>query len=163
MLTTYFQMLARYNTLANRRLYGVCARLSDEERKQTRPAFFKSIHGTLNHIIVCDRVWMGRFEGQQIDSPQNDEILHGDFDQLWGARIEEDDRIEKFFSSITDEFLSGKIKYRDMQGRTHNDPVTLLVAHFFNKQTHHRGQIHDLLMQTEVAPPILDLHRIFRP
>ena len=106
---------------------------------------------------------MGRFEGQPIDAPQKDEILHDDFDQLWAARIEEDDRIEKFFSSITDEFLSGKIKYRDMEGRTHNDPVTLLVAHFFNKQTHHRGQIHDLLMQTEVAPPILDLHRIFRP
>ena len=49
------------------------------------------------------------------------------------------------------------------EGRTLEDPVELLVAHFFNHQTHHRGQVHDMLTQTNVPPPVLDLHRIIRP
>ncbi|SKB13901.1 DinB family protein (fragment) [Planktothrix sp. PCC 11201] len=51
-LIAHFQLLARYNTLANQRLYSACAELTDAERKQTRPAFFQSIHNTLNHIMA---------------------------------------------------------------------------------------------------------------
>ena len=163
MLKQHFQMLARYNTLANHRLYEVCAQLSDAERKQIRPAFFKSIHGTLNHIMVGDRIWMTRFEGGNIDSTGLNAILYENFDQLWGARVLEDERIEAFVSNLTEEFFLGTIEYRNNQGNIHADPVNLLMAHFFNHQTHHRGQVHDLLTQTEIAPPVLDMHRIIRP
>ncbi|MBD1939562.1 DinB family protein [Microcoleus sp. FACHB-68] len=163
MLRQHFQMLARYNTLANRRLYEVCAQLSDAERKSIRPAFFKSIHGTLNHIMVGDRIWMTRFEGGNIASTGLNAILYEDFDQLWEARVLEDQRIETFISTLTDEFFSRTIEYRNNQGNIHADPANLLLAHFFNHQTHHRGQIHDLLTQTEIAPPVLDMHRILRP
>ncbi|MBD2043640.1 DinB family protein [Microcoleus sp. FACHB-672] len=163
MLRQHFQMLARYNTLANHRLYEVCGQLSDAERKRIRPAFFKSIHGTLNHIMVGDRIWMTRFQGGNIASTGLNAILYEDFDQLWEARVLEDERIETFISNLNEEFLSSTIEYRNNQGNIYTDPVNLLMAHFFNHQTHHRGQIHDLLTQTEIAPPVLDMHRIIRP
>ncbi|MBD2017789.1 damage-inducible protein DinB [Microcoleus sp. FACHB-53] len=163
MLLQHFQMLARYNTLANRRIYESCSQLTDAERKRTRPAFFQSIHGTLNHIMVGDRIWLTRFEGGEIASTGLDAILYEDFDELREARIAEDQRIEAFASGLAEEFLASTITYRNNAGNIHTDPVNLLVAHFFNHQTHHRGQIHDMLTQTEIAPPVLDMHRVLRP
>ncbi len=163
MLKQHFQMLARYNTLSNHKVYQVCQQLTDAERQRTRPAFFKSIHGTLNHIMVGDRIWLTRFEGKQIPSTGLDTILYEDFDELWQARVVEDERIETFAAALTDKFLDSTIQYVNNAGRIYTDPVNLLVAHFFNHQTHHRGQIHDMLSQTEIAPPSLDMHRIIRP
>jgi uncharacterized damage-inducible protein DinB len=171
MLLQHFQMLARYNTLANRRVYESCSQLTDAERKRSRPAFFKSIHGTLNHIMVdealcasfASRIWLTRFEGKEIPSTGLDAILYEDFDELREARIAEDERIEAFASGLIEEFLASTITYRNNAGNIHTDPVNLLVAHFFNHQTHHRGQIHDMLTQTEIAPPVLDMHRVLRP
>ena len=163
MLIKHFQMLAQYNTLANSKLYKVCAQLSDLERKRIRPAFFKSIHGTLNHIMVGDHIWLGRFEGKQIASTGLDTTLYEDFEQLWVARAAEDERIESFAVGLTEEFLGSTIQYRNNAGKTCTDPVELLVAHFFNHQTHHRGQIHDMLTQTDIAPPSLDMHRLIQP
>lgn len=163
MLIQHFQMLASYNTLANCRLYQACERLPDFERKRVRPAFFKSIHGTLNHIMVGDRIWLTRFEGKEIASTGLDAILYEDFEELRAARISEDARIEAIASNLNEEFLSGTIQYRNNEGKIYIDPVALLVAHFFNHQTHHRGQVHDMLTQTEIAPPVLDMHRVIRP
>ncbi|MUL36106.1 DinB family protein [Gloeocapsopsis dulcis] len=163
MLTNHFQLLAKYNTLANRKLYEACAQLSDDERKQTRPAFFKSIHGTLNHIMVGDRIWLGRFEGKAMPSTNLDAILYKDFDELRQVRQTEDERIKNFAAGLTEDFLSSTIQYKNNSGRVCNDPTNLLVAHFFNHQTHHRGQIHDMISQTKIAPPSLDMHRIIQP
>ena len=113
--------------------------------------------------MVGDRIWLTRFEGKEIGSTGLDAILYEDFDQLRMARVSEDEHIEIFASNLNDEFLSRKIKYRNNQGNIHIDPVDLLIAHFFNHQTHHRGQVHDLLTQTQIAPPVLDMHRIIRP
>lgn len=159
----HFQMFAQYNTLSNHKLYEVCAQISDAERKRNRPAFFKSIHGTLNHIMVGDRIWLTRFEGKQIPSTRLDAILYEDFDELRKARAAEDQRIKAFAAGLTEEFLGSTIQYVNNAGKICNDPVDLLVAHFFNHQTHHRGQIHDMITQTEIAPPSLDMHRIIRP
>lgn len=162
MLREHFQLLARYNSLANEKLYEVCSLLSDEERKKPRPAFFKSIHGTLNHIMVGDRIWMGRFEGQEVASTGLDAILYENFEELWGVRRLEDKRIESFVAGLNEEFFTKTIRYINNAGKVYTDPVTLLMAHFFNHQTHHRGQVHDLLMQTEIRPPALDMHRLIR-
>ncbi|NJM69737.1 MAG: damage-inducible protein DinB [Scytonema sp. RU_4_4] len=163
MLIQHFQMLARYNTLANRKLYKVCSQLSDVERKRIRPAFFKSIHGTLNHIMVGDRIWMGRFQSKQMPSTGLDAILYDDFDELRSVRVLEDEQIEAFMSRLDQDFVTKTISYVNNQGKLYTDPANLLLAHFFNHQTHHRGQIHDMLTQTEIAPPVLDMHRIIRP
>ena len=159
----YFRMLARYNALANERLYDACARLSDEERQRPRPAFFKSIHGTLNHILLGDRIWLARFAGREVLSTGLDRILYQDFDALRAARQAEDEQIKAFAGGLDEAFLDGVIVYRNNQGHIHKDPVALLIAHLFNHQTHHRGQVHDLLCQTQVRPPVLDLHRVLRP
>jgi len=162
-LIEHFQILARYNTLANRKLYAACSQLDDSERKQLRPAFFKSIHGTLNHILVGDRIWLGRFAGAEVPFTGLDQILHEDFDPLQAARVQTDEQIEAFAAKLTEAFLAQSLSYRNLQGNLHSDPVSVLVAHFFNHQTHHRGQVHDLLSQTRIAPPSLDLHRVIRP
>jgi uncharacterized damage-inducible protein DinB len=157
------RLFARYNRLANERLYDACATLSDAERKKIRPAFFGSIHGTLNHIMTGDRIWLARFEGGEAPSTNLDAILYEDFDALREARGEEDGRIEKFAASVDDTFLSGSIRYKNNEGRDFDDPTAMLVIHFFNHQTHHRGQVHDMLTQTDITPPVLDLHRVIKP
>ncbi len=162
-LIDHFRMLADYNRLANERLYEACGRLSAAERTKLRPAFFKSIHGTLNHIMVGDRIWLGRFEGRDMASSGLDAILYEDFEELRRARHAEDDRIESFAAGLTPAFLAGTIDYVNYEGRRFADPAALAVAHLFNHQTHHRGQVHDMLSQTEVPPPSLDMHRVLRP
>jgi len=158
-----YRMMARYNRLANERLYEACATLSDAERKADRPAFFRSIHGTLNHILVGDRIWLARFEGREIPSTGLAAILYGEFDPLRDARQAEDVRIERFAADLDDAALERRVRYVNNEGRVFDDPVGMLVMHFFNHQTHRRGQVHDLLTQTKVPPPVLDLHRVLKP
>jgi uncharacterized damage-inducible protein DinB len=157
------RLLARYNRLANERLYDTCATVGDGERKKIRPAFFDSIHGTLNHIMVGDRVWLARFEGVSAPSTNLDAILYDDFAAMRAARRVEDARIEAFAAMVDDAFLAGTIRYKNNEGRNFEDPTAMLTIHFFNHQTHHRGQVHDMLTQTDVEPPVLDLHRVLKP
>lgn len=159
----HFHMLAHYNSLANERLYQACNQLSDAERTQDRKAFFKSIHGTLNHIMIADRLWMQRFNGTPAASNHLDAILYADFQELWQARQEQDDIIESFMQSLTDEFLTQSVTYINNEGKQFSDPAPLLLTHFFNHQTHHRGQIHAMLTQTSVTPPVLDMPRVLKP
>ncbi|WP_088889097.1 DinB family protein [Leptolyngbya ohadii] len=160
---SHIQLLTQYNTLANQTLYTACVELDDVDRKQVRPAFFKSIHGTLNHILLGDRIWLDRFEGREVASTGLDAILYEDFQELWQARITEDQRIQAFAATLTEATLDQTICYVNHAGNVHSDPMLLLVLHFFNHQTHHRGQVHNLLSQTSVAPPSLDMHRLIRP
>lgn len=162
-LIAHFQMLSKYNTGANRRLYTACASLDDAARKLDRLGFFKSIHGTLNHILVGDRIWLTRFRGETIPSTALDAILYDEFEALCAARENEDSTIEVFFESVGDAFFSDHIHYNNNEGRDLSDPTSLLAAHFFNHQTHHRGQVHDMLSQEGIDTPVLDMHRTIRP
>lgn len=162
-LLAHFRMMAHYNRLANERLYAACARLGDAERKATRGALFGSIHGTLNHILVGDRIWLARFGGETVLSTDLDAILYQDFAALRAARAEEDARIEDFAAGLDLSFLEGEIEYVNNESLRLSDPKPLLLAHLFNHQTHHRGQIHDLLCQSGAEAPVLDLHRVLRP
>jgi uncharacterized damage-inducible protein DinB len=99
MTSDHFQVLARYNRWMNEKFYAVAAELTDEERKQDRGAFFKSIHATLNHILLADRVWMGRFTGAVLEDGwmgpggirSLDQELYSDFEQLRRERTKTDD------------------------------------------------------------------------
>lgn len=144
-LKDHFHLLAEYNRRANDRLYDACATLSDAEHKRDRKGFFRSIHGTLNHILVGDRIWLVRFAGGAAPSTGLDAILNDDFAALRAARTEEDRRIFDFAAAITDDFLASSIRYINNEGLRFDDPVPLVIAHFFNHQTHHRGQVHDML------------------
>jgi uncharacterized damage-inducible protein DinB len=163
-LPDHFRMLARYNRLANERLYGACAALADGERKRDRKGFFGSIHATLNHIMLGDRIWMARFAGGEAPSTGLDAILYDDFAALRAARVAEDNRIEAFTTERMDEaFLAGTIRYINNEGRSFDDELAMLVAHFFNHQTHHRGQVHGMLSQADIETPVLDMHRVLKP
>src|SRR4051794_34903470 len=99
------QLMSAYNRWMNDKLYAVCAQLSDEERKRDRGAFFKSIHGTLNHILWGDRAWLGRFDGRQYPSGPVGEWLYEDFAALREARVELDLAIESWAASVDDAWL----------------------------------------------------------
>jgi len=162
-LPRHFQMLARYNRIANERLFERCAQLTFEEYQQQRRGSFGSIHGLLNHILVGDRVWMQRFEGIGRVTPALNTILFDDFSALRSARTDQDLRIEAFFENPPENFFSRTIPYTNNQGKEYVEEAPVAVGHFFNHQTHHRGQIHVMLSQASVQPPSLDLHRIINP
>jgi uncharacterized damage-inducible protein DinB len=153
----YFHRFARYNRWANACVYAACAALSTEDYRAQRPAFFGSIHNTLNHILVADRVWLGRFEGKPSGIKRLDEILYDDLAALHQAREAEDARILAFTDGLSDTTIAGTLAYRNMAGEEKATPFVWTLAHFFNHQTHHRGQVHGMLSGTPAAPPPLDL------
>jgi uncharacterized damage-inducible protein DinB len=162
-LADHFRMLARYNRIANQRILECCAQLDDAEHRKERPGSFGSIRGLLNHILLGDRIWMARFGGGGTVTPPLNSILFDDFPALRSAREEEDARIEEFFGDIPGDFFTRSFRYVNNQGRECVEQAPVAVAHFFNHQTHHRGQVHVMLSQTPVPPPLLDLHRIINP
>ena len=155
--------MADYNQRANAVLYDACAGLDFDALTACRPAFFGSIFATLNHILVGDRIWCARFEGTDVPSTGLDAILEPDLPSLRSAREAQDTRIVELMAAMSPDRLGGTIAYVNNAGNRHEDPVWLLALHLFNHQTHHRGQVHDMLMQTDVAPPSLDMHRLIRP
>jgi uncharacterized damage-inducible protein DinB len=159
----YFQMLARYNRIANERLYEKCSALSDSEYRMDRAGSFGSIHGLLNHILLGDRIWMSRFEGGGQTTPPLNTVLYEGFSELRDARVAEDARIESFFGKLSSDFAGQSLAYINNQGKSYVETAPVAFSHFFNHQTHHRGQVHVMLSQTPVAPPSLDLHRIINP
>jgi uncharacterized damage-inducible protein DinB len=162
-MVQYFQMLARYNRIANERIYAACGQLNEPEYRQERRGSFGSIHALLNHILLGDRIWMSRFEGGGHVTPPLNTAQADDFPALHAARIQEDERIERFFAAIDAAFLTRSFPYTNNRGLDYVETATVALAHFFNHQTHHRGQVHVMLSQTSVAPPSLDLHRIANP
>lgn len=154
---------ALYNRLANQTLYEACAALSDEARRRDLGAFFGSVHGTLNHLLLGDRIWMTRFEGGAHPSTGLGAVLFEAFGALRTARVALDQRIECFFAAPPPGFLERELRYVNNSGFDTTDPAAVIVPHFFNHQTHHRAQVHTLLSQLGHDPPVLDLHRVLRP
>jgi len=162
-LLNHFQMLARYNRIANERLYQCCAQLDDTEYRRQRAGSFGSIHALLNHILLGDQIWMSRFKGAGHSTPALATILFDNFPELRSAREQQDAEIESFFDGLEPDFWGRVLNYTNSQKRECRETTPGAVTHFFNHQTHHRGQIHVMLSQTSVPPPSLDLHRIINP
>jgi uncharacterized damage-inducible protein DinB len=158
----YFPTLARYNGWANERLYTACSKLGDAEYYAPRVSFFGSIHATLNHILVADRIWLGRLCDKPCAIPTLDTMLYEDRRELASARAREDARILAMAERWTDSAVGGTLTYKAMDGGEFTMPLRLVLGHLFNHQTHHRGQVHGLLSQTEVPPPPLDLGYFIR-
>lgn len=132
-------LLARYNAWANERLFGACGRLHETEYLKARPSFFGSLHMTLNHILVADRVWLSRFTGIASGISALNQELYADFAGLHVARVAEDALILNYVHSLDDNILAGWLDYTNMAGDECSDEMSLLLIHFFNHQTHHRG------------------------
>lgn len=153
----HFRRFARYNRWANRRLYAACAALPEEEYLRARPSFFGSLHATLNHILAGDAVWMGRLVADPAAPTKHAETAHADLASLRAAREVMDERIVAYVDGLDAAALDATLTYRNMNGDEWSDPRAALLAHFFNHQTHHRGQCHGLLSHAGAAPPPLDL------
>lgn len=155
-----YENFAAYNRWSNERLYHVVASLPDTDYRADGGAFFSSIHGTLNHMLVVDRIWMKRFTKIGDAPTRLDEILYDDLSSLRAARAEEDERIEDFISGLTANDLDGVLRYRTILNPVDiEQPLAPALDHFFNHQTHHRGQVHCLLTAIigNIATPPLDL------
>ena len=158
MIKAQFDMLANYNAFANRRLFEAAAALSEDDYRADQGAFFKSVHGTLNHLLVADRIWMKRITGVGPAPDRLNVILFDKLAPLRAARETEDGRIRVYVEALSNDELLRKITYRGVTSPSLiEQPLWQALAHFFNHQTHHRGQVHALLTRITGAAPELDL------
>lgn len=154
----HFKRMAQYNAWANARLYDAATALQDWERKKDIKAYFRSLHGTLNHILVADRIWLYRLTGKGEQPASLDEILFENFSTLREAREEEDERIVSFVETLNPDALDEELDYINTKGEPRTLAHNIILTHFFNHQTHHRGQASSIMRQLGVAePPSLDL------
>lgn len=155
-----FRMFAAYNRWANDLVYAEAAKLTENEFNHPTGAFFGSLKGTLNHILVADRVWLNRFTGDGPLPKRLDEILFEDLESLTAARKAEDERIINWSGGLDEADIEGVFTYMPI---TIPKPVTQklapTVSHFFNHQTHHRGQAHMIL--TSLGRPSLGLDLVY--
>lgn len=168
------RLLARYNSWINLRLYEACETLADEERKRERGAFFGSIHKTLNHLVVTDQVWLRRFlqsgtengihfaalDGGLIEIPQAyrlDMVPFEDWASLKAKRVQLDAAIEGWMAGMPEGYPQMTMRYSNSRGVQREHPAWQAMTHFFNHQTHHRGQTTTLLMQAGVDVGVTDL------
>ncbi|WP_077961754.1 DinB family protein [Ensifer adhaerens] len=159
----HFRMFADYNRWANRLVYAAAADLTDGELWESRGAFFGSLLSTLNHVLVADRIWMKRFTGQGDTPASLDAILHDDLAALATARTAEDERIIAWIGSLSDERLSAVLTYTTLTNQTDiTQKLAPTLGHFFNHQTHHRGQAHATLTALGRPSLILDLAHFLR-
>lgn len=145
-MKSHYQMFAGYNAWCNERLYAAATKQSDADYRADRGAFFKSMNGTLNHLLVGDRIWMRRFTGKGDVPASLDATLYDDFAALRAARRSEDAGISRYVESLNDDDLGRKIRYRTLSNPADIEQVLAPARdHFFNHQTPHSGQAHALL------------------
>jgi uncharacterized damage-inducible protein DinB len=153
-----FRQLADYNHWANRRLYATALEMPDEQYRRPTGVFFGSLHGTLNHLLLTDRIWLKRLTGEGEHPDRLNAILFEDRKDLVRARMAEDARLIKVVDGYTDADLGEAVSYQTTSGKPHRQPLQDILLHLFNHQTHHRGQAHACCsILTGNEPPSLDL------
>src|SRR5436305_4105695 len=158
MSPSQFQQLAEYNRWANARLYGAALDQSDQAYRLYIGVFFGSLHGTLNHLLLTDRLFLKRLTGQGEHPNQLNAIVYDDRTELTRARIAEDDRLIEVVKAYDEAALAGLHGYRTTSGMPQSQVLADILLHLFNHQTHHRGQAHACLsILTGGEPPPLDL------
>jgi uncharacterized damage-inducible protein DinB len=153
-----FRQLAAYNHWANLRLYGAALELPEEAYRRSTGVFFGSLHGTLNHLLLTDRIWLKRLTGTGEHPDRLDAILHDDRRDLLRARMAEDSRLSEVVEGYTGANLIEPVAYQTTSGKAYRQPLQDILLHLFNHQTHHRGQAHACCsILTGSEPPSLDL------
>ena len=154
----HLPLMARFNQWVNRRIYQCVAQLDDGDYRKDRGAFFGSIHNTLNHLLVVDRLWGGRIRGVDSGITSLSQILYDDFGALEEARVHEDARLVELVDGLSEKQLNRPVQYQRMIGTgTEEARAGHILITLFNHQTHHRGQVHTMLTQSGVTPPDLDV------
>ena len=157
---SYIETMARYNAWQNSSLYGAASTLGDDARRADRGSFFRSIHGTLSHLVWGDTVWLARFHNLELPNVRIEDSpgFIADWDEMVSARLQLDQRISMFATTVSDAWLSGTMTwFSGAMGREVTKAHQLLVTHMFNHQTHHRGQVHAMLTAAGARPTATDL------
>ncbi|HEY7550208.1 MAG TPA: DinB family protein [Hyphomicrobiaceae bacterium] len=162
MITTgHIRAMAEYNRWQNENLYGTAEALSDAARKEPRGAWFGSIHGTLNHLLWADQIWMSRFADTptpEVASIPESVAMYDGWDELKRERVAFDQVVLDWAGRLDPAWLAGDLTwFSGAMGREASRPKWLLVTHMFNHQTHHRGQVHCMLTQAGLRPGTTDL------
>lgn len=162
-------LMADYNRWMNDRLLEAAGTLAETELTADKGAYFGSILGTLNHIAVADTIWLHRFAQHQPAFPALDALsafprpdslrqtLAPDLASLRTHRRDLDALIQRWAAELRPEHLASSLRYRNMAGVASSKPFAALLQHFFNHQTHHRGQVSTLLFQSGVDVGVTDL------
>lgn len=168
-LTEHLCLMADYNQWMNANVYDAAATLSAEELAKNRGAFFGSIIGTLNHIVVADTIWLQRFAPmlqthqelnviRELNPPQSlDETLFSNLEALYERRKTLDNTLTQLAKSMTPTELNQAVSYTNTKGIASTKNLFSLLMHVFNHQTHHRGQVTTLLSQAGVDLGVTDL------
>lgn len=161
MQLTSLRELSHYNRWQNRKLFALLTDVDDMQRQANRGLFFESIHGTLNHLLLADLIWMSRFTQTpptfQVTSLA--QILHEDFNDLQQARSELDNNIIQYIQQLDETSLQGDLTYTPSTStnkEARSLPLRRCLVHFFNHQTHHRGQISAVVNQLGLDIGITD-------
>jgi uncharacterized damage-inducible protein DinB len=161
--------MAEYNQWMNVKVYEACAKLTASQLAENRQAFFGSVVGTLNHLVVADIIWLKRLASAtdscadldalaQLPMPESlNTILYADLVELSSRRQVLDQMYLSLTRSLTEEDLKQIITYTNLKGISSSLELFSLLAHVFNHQTHHRGQTTTLLSQFGVDVGITDL------
>jgi len=158
MTPTYARTMAAYGAWMNGRMLEKCCALTDAERKRDLGAFFRSLHGTFDHLTYGDVAWMGRFTGSSMPTKRIGEILYESWADLDAARRAMDQRMVDWAATVTEAWLAESMSYVSVNdGKTRILPRWVLVTHMFNHGTHHRGQLTTLMKQLGVDPGVTDL------
>ncbi|MBE9029667.1 DinB family protein [filamentous cyanobacterium LEGE 11480] len=158
-LLTHIQLMAEYNQWMNQKIYATAAALSAEQLQCDCQAFFGSVLGTLNHLMVGDIVWLKRFAAHPVkflaleplrgmEQPRSiDQMLYEDFGELRQQREQLDQIVRDWVNDLTEGDLDLVLDYQNMRAVPARRQLGRLLCHFFNHQTHHRGQVTTLLSQ----------------
>jgi uncharacterized damage-inducible protein DinB len=152
-MKAHFATMAGYNAWANARLYRAAAALPEELYTKNVGAYFRSLHGTFNHLLVADRIWMRRLTGAGSHPNQLNATLFEDLPSLHAARRAEDARIIEFVEGLSEAGFEEMWDYKTLGGLPQRQRRREILAHLFNHQTHHRGQAHAILTVLGVAEP----------
>lgn len=153
-----FRIQAQYNKWMNDHFYLLCDAIADEERKRDAGAFFKSIHGTLNHILLGDRLWMSRFQNTIFEIESLDQELYSDYEELKKQRVFTDRNINDYVDGLTDDVINQPISFvSKVKKIQHTFILRDCLLHFFHHQTHHRGQLSTLISQLGIDIGVTDM------
>jgi uncharacterized damage-inducible protein DinB len=165
----HLELLASYNAWMNAKVCEAAARLDARELVRDRGAFFGSVLGTLNHLVVGDTIWLQRFathpacgvtlrEVADLPAPASlDQLLFADLQALTTHRVWLDAQISQWIAALTESDLDQVLHYRNTRGIPADKRYASLILHFFNHQTHHRGQVSTLLHQAGEDIGVTDL------
>lgn len=168
-LKSNFELMADYNQWMNENIYSAASKLSSSDLTDDRGAFFGSVIGSLNHILVGDTIWLKRFSdhpsvlksleyARRIEMPESlDLTLCSEISDLHSLRRKVDLVILEFSSELSDSVLATNLSYKNTKGKPFEKRFGALIQHFFNHQTHHRGQISTLLNQSGIDVGVTDL------